>query len=330
MSLARLGHGRDAARAARESKDHYLRLNAALALGYLEEHANAPRFRNMLSEAATPIERVFITAALVMLGKNQPEDLHHELVAAAAETDYFKRVDVFFLHRYLQQAIIDALAANGRDNEFHDVWRSELNPLEPLASPVKSAVAEDKSTHSKKPSTSNEGSSSLPPLSTPSTLNVTTAGRAPLKIFLSYSHTDEKMRKRLGAHLAPMVTEHAIQIWHDRKIEAGSNWEKEINREIDEADLVLLLISASFLESPHCRNELIRALNRRKANNTTVIPIILRPCDWTSVFNSKDYMGQALPRDNRPVAGGKWANQDAAYTHIATELRTLVERLRKA
>ena len=96
-----------------------------------------------------------------------------------------------------------------------------------------------------------------------------------------------------------------------------------------EVDLVLLLVSSTFLESEYCRKELVRALERRKAGKASTVPIILRPCDWQSVFNAKDYKAQALPRDDRPIAGGKWPNQDAAFAEVAKEIRSVVERLRR-
>jgi hypothetical protein len=135
------------------------------------------------------------------------------------------------------------------------------------------------------------------------------------------------MREKLYQHLSPLMDSGLIRIWHDRKIEAGGNWEGEINKEIGTADIILLLVSASFLNSRYCRKELIRALDQRDAGKSLPIPIILRPCDWSSVFNLDTYKTQALPRDNRPVAGGGWPNQDAAFATITKELRAKIERM---
>ena len=37
-------------------------------------------------------------------------------------------------------------------------------------------------------------------------------GTTPLKVFISYSHQDEKMRERLGRHLAPIVDQGIFNI----------------------------------------------------------------------------------------------------------------------
>ena len=152
--------------------------------------------------------------------------------------------------------------------------------------------------------------------------------REPLKVFISYSHEDERMRVRLDKHLKPLVDDGLVCIWHDREIEAGANWEEETNNAIGEADIILLLVSAPFLNSPNCRKELLRAIDQRSAGKSLPIPIILRPCDWTSMFNRGDYKSQVFPRDGRPVAGGRWPNQDAAFAAVAKELRTKIERMR--
>lgn len=152
----------------------------------------------------------------------------------------------------------------------------------------------------------------------------------PLNVFISYSHQDEKMRVKMGQHLAPLVSDGFIRIWHDREIEAGADWEGEINREIGAADIILLLVSASFLNSRYCRKELLRAIEQRGAGKSLPIPIILRPCDWASVFNRPEFKTQALPRDDQPVAGGRWRNQDAAFAAVAKELRAKIERMRSS
>jgi hypothetical protein len=47
-----------------------------------------------------------------------------------------------------------------------------------------------------------------------------TSGKG-IKVFFSYSHKDEKMRKTLEAHLSALLQERIISGWHDRKIMPG-------------------------------------------------------------------------------------------------------------
>ena len=77
---------------------------------------------------------------------------------------------------------------------------------------------------------------------------------------------------------SPGVTEKG---WHDRHIVPGQKWGAEIDRKLEEADVVLLLVSADFLASDHCYDiEMNRAMERHEAGQACVIPIILRECNW--------------------------------------------------
>src|SRR3954454_10551691 len=103
-----------------------------------------------------------------------------------------------------------------------------------------------------------------------------------IQIFFSYSHKEAKMRDDLEAHLSPLKREGLISGWHDREINPGAEWKGEIDRHIESSEIILLLVSASFLASDYCYDiELSRALARHEAREARVVPIILKPCDWT-------------------------------------------------
>jgi hypothetical protein len=77
----------------------------------------------------------------------------------------------------------------------------------------------------------------------------------PVSLFYSYSHRDEKYRRTLQMHLAVLRRSGLIAEWHDREICAGSDWRGEIDRNLAEADIVLLLVSPDFLASDYCWGE---------------------------------------------------------------------------
>ena len=81
--------------------------------------------------------------------------------------------------------------------------------------------------------------------------------------------------------------------------------------------VVLLLVSADFLASDYCYDvEMKRALERRETGDVVVIPVILRPCDWTHAPFANF---QALPRDGKAVTS--WPNRDEAWTSVAQGIR---------
>jgi hypothetical protein len=141
-----------------------------------------------------------------------------------------------------------------------------------------------------------------------------------VEIFFSYSHKDESLRKRLEEHLSVLSRQGVISGWHDRMIGAGQEWKGEIDRRLDSARIILLLISPSFLDSDYCYDvEMNRALERHESGEARVIPVILRPCDWHGAPFGKL---QALPKDGKPVV--EWRPRDAGFMNVAEGIRAVV------
>lgn len=142
-----------------------------------------------------------------------------------------------------------------------------------------------------------------------------------LEVFFSYSHCDENLRDSLQKHLVLLKREGFIRPWHDRRIGAGDEFEKVIDSRLESAHIILLLISSDFLASDYCYDiEMKRALEREAAGDASVVPVILRPCEWkTSPFGRF----QALPTDAKPLTS--WDNLDEGFSDVARGLRRLVE-----
>src|SRR5947208_10061471 len=99
----------------------------------------------------------------------------------------------------------------------------------------------------------------------------------PVEIFFCYAHEDETLLNKLKAHLRPLQRQGLIDVWHDRDINAGQEWEQEISKHLNEAQIILLLISPDFMDSDYCYSkEMQRALERHEHREARVIPIILR------------------------------------------------------
>ncbi len=146
-----------------------------------------------------------------------------------------------------------------------------------------------------------------------------------LEVFISYSHRDEALREELGKHLSALRRENVIGFWHDRMISAGAEWRGEIDRHLEQAGIILLLVSPDFIASDYCYGiETKRALARHAAGEAVVIPIVLRPVDWLKTPLAEL---QSLPRDNRAVESSHWKNRDEAFVEVARGIRQAVEQL---
>jgi hypothetical protein len=148
----------------------------------------------------------------------------------------------------------------------------------------------------------------------------------PLEVFFSYSHRDEKLREELEKHLSLLQRDGVIANWHDRKISAGTEWARQIDKHLDTANIILLLVSADFLASDYCSGiEMKRAIERHNRGDARVIPIILRACDWKDAPFGHI---QALPTDAKPVTS--WRSRDRAFSDVAQGIKKIVGELVKS
>jgi hypothetical protein len=121
----------------------------------------------------------------------------------------------------------------------------------------------------------------------------------PLKVFISYAHVDTSLKDDLRKHLQPLCKLNLIQLWHDQDISPGRDWGKEIVDKLNTADVILFLVSVDFINSQYCYNvEMEAAMERHGRGEARVIPIILRPCLWSSAPFAKL---EALPSNAQAV-----------------------------
>lgn len=143
------------------------------------------------------------------------------------------------------------------------------------------------------------------------------------RVFISYSHIDEALRDELEVHLSMLKRQGLVDVWHDRRLLAGDQLDWTISKELDEADVILLLISPNFLASDYCyKIEKGRALKRHQEGTARLISVILRPCDWTHTDLAQFLV---TPKDGRPIT--QWPDRDEAFLDVTQKIRRAIEAL---
>ena len=148
-----------------------------------------------------------------------------------------------------------------------------------------------------------------------------------LSVFISYAHDDKRLRDQLEKHLIALQNSNVIKLWHDGEIIPGQEWEEVIIEQLNNADIILLLISANFLASKYIdRVELQRAMARHEEGQARVIPILLKT---THLSRTAFATLQALPvnAQKRPKAVTEWNNREAAFANIAAGIEQAAEDL---
>jgi small GTP-binding protein len=223
------------------------------------------------------------------------------------------------IHRDLPTGLVgeEELDLSLPGEQFHRV--SELRTLEQAGQPV--TVVDRGSVHSAQPKVELDR---LQPVEARNGTEV------PLRLFVSYSHANLRQLERLRPHLAVLENDGKIASWYDGKIRAGSDWDQEIQRELREADIVLTLISTSFLASNYVREkELPFIRQQHNLGRMEVLPVLLEP---TPGFNEHEWLSkiQASPTKDgklRPISSFNPARNGWAL--VEEELREIVARLNK-
>src|SRR5215467_4623301 len=144
-----------------------------------------------------------------------------------------------------------------------------------------------------------------------------------IEIFCCYAHEDQQIFLKLKKQLAPLLRFQPIDLWYDAYISPGAEWGSEIYKHLNNARVILLLVSPDFMDSEHCYGiEMMRAMERHKRGKARVVPIILRPVHWEQApFGTL----QALPGEARPVTS--WHNLDEALFDVVEGINKVIESL---
>jgi hypothetical protein len=109
-------------------------------------------------------------------------------------------------------------------------------------------------------------------------------------IFISYSHKDTKYAHELADQLKRM----GFEIWIDERLDYGSQWPHEIQKQLDSCDAFLLIMTPRSFASDWVQSELQRAKRKVKP----IFPLLLEGDEpWLSVESTQyfDVRGEMLP-----------------------------------
>lgn len=143
----------------------------------------------------------------------------------------------------------------------------------------------------------------------------------PVEISITYSHKDQRFARELEMHLRPLTRANHVTVWSDMHIVAAMNWQKEIDKHLRTANLILILVSPDLLASPVFENlELMPILERYKRGEVRVIPVLVRPVYWQETPLLKELM--PLPASGKPLT--LWASMDEALMNVASSIEKAV------
>jgi len=85
------------------------------------------------------------------------------------------------------------------------------------------------------------------------------------RIFISYSRRDQQFLQEFQVHLKPWQDKGLLNIWRDRDIPPGEDWQEAIQQALEATAVVVLLVSPDFLASDYIRTQELPYVVRARA-----------------------------------------------------------------
>lgn len=143
-------------------------------------------------------------------------------------------------------------------------------------------------------------------------------------VFLGFAPEDEAIKEKLSRHLFALKEEGFINQLDVTKILPGSDVKEGLNQFLEDAHIIILLLSADFIASDECHEVEKKAFELKDKKNTILVPIIARPC----LYNSEYHQLKILPDGGKAITNKKyWNSEDDAFLNIAQGIKYLVTNL---
>lgn len=141
--------------------------------------------------------------------------------------------------------------------------------------------------------------------------------------FISYSHKDKKALKSLIRFIEPLEANNQVCLWYDeRNIVGGDPVEDVIEKALKSAQLVLLILSQSFITSHNCQKELNVALGRLSEGEAFVVGILWNHCTWKTSAS----LGRLKVIPDKPIIG--YRPHDKGWNEVHGEIDKLLSKIR--
>lgn len=152
-----------------------------------------------------------------------------------------------------------------------------------------------------------------------------------MNIFIAFANQDRDVRDKLLRQMNLVKDRQGWNIWTAKEIKAGERWGEEIERRLQDSEVVILLLSTDFFNSKYItETELPKVLEKHQRGECLIIPVIARPCHWKETsFGEYAQLGdiQALPIGE--VALNEQPNEDRAYFEVVAGIKDSIRAFRE-
>jgi len=141
------------------------------------------------------------------------------------------------------------------------------------------------------------------------------------RVLAIYAVKDQNVVSGILARLKTLTKDDDVRIWDDSPIQGNQTWKLHKGEQLQKAGTFLLFASNAFMYSEFIQqHEFKMIIDRYKAGDGIVIPILLENCPWDTEFNSEEYNFSfkelhVLPENRNPHS--EWEIAEESLQHIA-------------
>ena len=142
-----------------------------------------------------------------------------------------------------------------------------------------------------------------------------------VKVFLSHHENDARYCDELSKHLRLAERNQQVELWNRRQLQAGEDVRRVVDEKLEQAGLILVLMSADLVACDYCCGvEVSAGLQRHRAGRARLVPVIIRACDWRPCFPDL----QQVPATGAPLVTDAAKIDDARFLEAASEIMNAV------
>ena len=155
-------------------------------------------------------------------------------------------------------------------------------------------------------------------------------------IVISYAHADEpenpaadevKWLSFVTGYLRPAMKHGAVDLWLDRLMPGGANWEREIEQKLRACDIFILLVSRHSLSSDYVVDKEIPIIRERQGKGEDIhfYPLLLTPTPKIALDHVRDK--NLRPRDGKPLSDYSINERYRHMSEAADEIANIVMKV---
>src|SRR5262249_12673108 len=134
-------------------------------------------------------------------------------------------------------------------------------------------------------------------------------------VFCAAAPSDTDLLAQWEKHLLPLQQAGQITVWSEWHLRAGAPRTQQLHEQLDQAQVILCLLSAGFFASDKC----MALMERAREGKARIIPLLLRPVGYETPTLADL---PCLPNNGRFVT--TWDDQDEAFKTCVDDLRRLL------